>query len=103
MSSGYRVVGFEKLTGSDTAGGFASIPTGAKSFVGTVETATIRYRGAGSDAATATGQLYLVGDKVVLSESEILNASFVRATGSSGTIQGHYYNIEVAQVSATRS
>ena len=42
-------------------------------------------------------------DKVVLSESEILNASFVRATGSSGTIQGHYYNIEVAQVSATRS
>ena len=39
MSSGYRVVGFEKLTVSDTAGGFASIPTGAKSFVGTVETA----------------------------------------------------------------
>ena len=100
MSSGYRVVGFEKLDVAATALGLASIPTGAKSFVGTVETATIRYR---ADAATATGQLYLVGDKVVLSESEILNASFVRATGSSGTLQGHYYNIEVAQVSATRS
>jgi hypothetical protein len=103
MSSGYRVVGFEKLAVADTALGLASIPTGARSFIGTVETATIRYRGDGSDSATATGELFLVGDKIVLSESEIANASFVRATGSSGTIQGHYYNIEAGQISATRA
>ena len=29
MSSGYRVVGFEKLTVSDTAGGVAAFPPGA--------------------------------------------------------------------------
>ena len=45
MPNNYRVVGFEKLTVSDSALALASVPSTAKCFVGVLEDAAVRMRG----------------------------------------------------------
>jgi len=36
------------------------------------------------------------GKRIVLSESEIASAEFIRDGSSDGVIKGHYYNIEAS-------
>jgi len=95
MPNHYRVVGFEKLTISDSAVSLASVPsTGAKCFVGVLEDAAVRMRGDGTKPDGSTGVLIGAGEVVVLSESEFTGAEFIRDTSTYGVLQGNYYNIE---------
>jgi hypothetical protein len=94
MPNNYRVVGFEKLTVSDSALALASVPSTAKCFVGVLEDAAVRMRGDGTDPDGSTGVLVGAGEVVVLSESEFANAKFIRDTATDGVLQGNYYNIE---------
>ena len=95
MPNHYKVVGFEKLTISDSALALASVPsTGAKCFVGVLEDAAVRMRGDGTDPDGSTGVLIGAGEVVVLSESEFASAKFIRDTSTDGVLQGNYYNIE---------
>ena len=94
MPNNYRVVGFEKLTVSDSALALASVPSTAKCFVGVLEDAAVRMRGDGTDPAGSTGVLIGAGEVVVLSESEFASAKFIRDTSTDGVLQGNYYNIE---------
>ena len=94
MPNNYRVVGFEKLTVSDSALALASVPSTAKCFVGVLEDAAVRMRGDGTDPDGSTGVLVGAGEVVVLSESEFANAKFIRDTSTDGVLQGNYYNIE---------
>ena len=94
MPNNYRVVGFEKLTVSDSALALASVPSTAKCFVGVLEDAAVRMRGDGTDPDGSTGVLVGAGEVVGLSESEFANAKFIRDTSTDGVLQGNYYNIE---------
>ena len=94
MPNNYRVVGFEKLTVSDSALALASVPSTAKCFVGVLEDAAVRMRGDGTDPDGSTGVLVGAGEVVVLSESEFASAKFIRDTSTDGVLQGNYYNIE---------
>lgn len=95
---------FGHYTVDDTAGtlfSFAesgspsSMPTGAKCFKGRVETAAIRIRLDGSAASATVGELISSGEDILLSETMLNQASLIRDTGTSGVIQGHFYNVEV--------
>ena len=89
MPNNYRVVGFEKLTISDSAVSLASVPsTGAKCFVGVLEDAAVRMRGDGTSPDGSTGVLVGAGEVVVLSESEFTGAEFIRDTATDGVLQG---------------
>jgi hypothetical protein len=39
-----------------------------------------------------------VGDQVALTHSELLGMKFIRTGGSSGTLSGHYFDVELAVV-----
>ena len=104
MPRQYSVVDYAAITVANSAGtilGLASIslPTSAKSFVGTLETAPIRARGDGTSPTTSEGVLLNAGDTIVLSESEINNMEFIRTTSTSGVIRGHFYSIEATAFS----
>ncbi len=94
MARNYSAVGYESLSITGTAGGLTAGVAGSLSFVGILETAQIRVRSDGTAATASEGELVEVGDKVVLSESEIGKASFIRTGGTSGTLKGHYYTVE---------
>ena len=105
MPSQYSVVDYAAITVANSAGtilGLASIslPTSAKSFVGTLETAPIRARGDGTSPTTSEGVLLNAGDTIVLSDSEINNMEFIRTTSTSGDIRGHFYSIEATAFSS---
>jgi hypothetical protein len=72
-----------------------SAPTGARSFVGTLETAAIRARGDGTDPTGSEGILIGSGDQVYLGETEFNQMKFIRDTSTSGILKGHFYNVEV--------
>ncbi len=94
MPPQYNVVGYESLTVTDTAGGLTRPSGAAKSYVGRVETADIRYRGDGTAPTSAEGVLLQVGDIFVLNDSEIERTKFIRKGSTSGVIRGHYYSTE---------
>lgn len=94
MPSQYNVVGYESLTVTDTAGGLTRPNGRAKSYVGRVETADIRYRGDGTAPTSGEGVLLQVGDIFVLNDSEIDRTKFIRKGSTSGVIRGHYYSTE---------
>lgn len=94
MPSQYNVVGYESLSVTDTAGGLTSRPNAARSYVGRVETADIRYRGDGTAPTAGEGVLLQVGDIFVLNDSEIDRTKFIRKGSTSGVIRGHYYSTE---------
>jgi hypothetical protein len=82
-------------TGDDiVALGSLTVPAGAKSFVGTLETAQVRARGDGTAPTTSEGELIEVGSKIILSESEFENMLFIRTTSTSGVLKGHFYTAE---------
>lgn len=95
---------YGSYTITGTAGTFLSFadsgspdttPPGAKSFRGVLETAPIRVR-FGETAPTATeGELVSVDSVVVLDVGEFnVLTSFIRTTGASGVIKGHFYPVE---------
>ena len=72
-----------------------SAPVGARSFAGTMETAAVRARGDGTNPSDTEGMLIGNGDQVYLGETELASMKFIRDTGTSGVLRGHFYNVEV--------
>ena len=72
-----------------------TIPTGARSFVGTIESAAVRARGDGTSPTGSEGQLIGSGDVVSLGESEFTSMEFIRDTSTDAELRGHFYNVEV--------
>ena len=77
------------------AGHPTSLPTGAESFKGRLETGQIRARLDGTVATAAVGELIGAGEDILLSKSMIAQVSLI-ATGSDSKLQGHFYNIEAS-------
>ena len=95
MADQYRTLGYETLSITNTAGSLTAGVTGAKSFVGRLETAQVRFRNDGTVPTSSEGVLLEVGDQIVLSESDF-DTSFIRTGGTSGTLKGHYFNIRAS-------
>ena len=72
-----------------------TIPTGARSFVGTIESAAVRARGDGTSQTASEGQLIASGDIVYLGESEFASMEFIRDASTDAELRGHFYNVEV--------
>ena len=72
-----------------------TIPTGATSFVGVVESPSIRARGDGTAPTASEGQLIASGDTIYLGESEFTSMEFIRVTSTDAEVRGHFYNVEV--------
>ncbi len=90
------VVGYETLTIAATAVSLAvALPVRPKSFVGVLETAQIRFRGDGTAPTATTGTVMEVGDQIYLTEEEVENMQFIRTGGTSGVLNGHFYDVEV--------
>ena len=96
----FRILGYESLSVAASAVALTGGVTGAKSFVGTGETGAIRMRGDGTDPTTSEGQLFDTGSVIVLSESDIVSAKFIRDTGTSGVLKGHFYNADASTFAA---
>jgi hypothetical protein len=95
MARQWVPAGYETLTIAASALTLASVPsTLAKSFIGTLETGQVRYRGDGSAPTASEGQLLEVGDSIVMSESEFASMQFIRTGSTSGVLKGHYYTVE---------
>ena len=90
----FRIVGYETLSVAASAVSLTGGVTGAKCFVGTVETGAIRMRGDGTDPTGSEGQLFDTGSVIVLAESDFDTAKFIRDSGTSGVLKGHFYNID---------
>ena len=73
----------------------STIPTGARSFIGVVESAAIRARGDGTSPTGSEGQLIASGDTIYLGESEFSSMEFIRDTSTDAEVRGHFYNVEV--------
>ena len=73
----------------------ASAPVGARSFVGTIESAAVRARGDGTAPTGSEGQLIGNGDTVYLGESEFSSMEFFADTSTDAKLRGHFYNVEV--------
>ena len=72
-----------------------SAPTGARSFVGTIESAAVRARGDGTAPTTSEGQLIGQGGIIYLGESEFNSMEFFREDSTDAELRGHFYNVEV--------
>ena len=70
-------------------------PTGARSFVGTIESAAVRARGDGTAPTGNEGQLIGSGAIVYLGESEFSSMEFIRDASTDAELRGHFYNVEV--------
>ena len=73
----------------------SSAPIGARSFVGTIESAAVRARGDGTAPTGSEGMLIGNGDQVYLGESEFSSMEFFADTSTDAQLRGHFYNVEV--------
>ena len=73
----------------------SSPPTGARSFVGTIELAGVRARGDGTAPTGSEGQLIGSGGIIYLGESEFNSMEFFREASTDAELRGHFYNVEV--------
>ena len=90
------VIGYETLSIAATALSLSvAIPDRPKSFVGVLETAQIRFRGDGTAPTSTTGTLMEVGDQIYLTEEQVENMQFIRTGGTSGVLNGHFYDQEL--------
>ena len=96
----FRILGYESLSVAASAVALTGGVTGAKCFVGTVETGAIRMRGDGTNPTTSEGQLFDTGSVIVLAESDFDTAKFIRDTGTSGVLKGHFYNADASTFAA---
>ena len=98
MPRDYNAVGFEALSITGSAGALTSLPSRGRCFVGTLEPAQARARGDGTSPTTTVGVLIDVGDQVALTHSELRGMKFIRTGSTSGTLSGHYFDVELAVV-----
>jgi len=83
-------LGYEKLTVSSSAVGFASIPTGATMAYIQCRSNPVRVRADGSAVTASNGLTILAeGDMYLRGAATLANASFIR-TGSDATLVVHY-------------
>jgi hypothetical protein len=109
MSEQWNVIDYGSYTITNTAGNLFSFadsnfpdskPTGAKSFVGILETAAIRIRGDGTNPTTAEGTLVNPSQIMALSESEFDGGlGLVRTGATSAVLKGHFYDVTADVVS----
>ena len=90
----YNILGYETLDIEDSAVSLTGGVTGARSFVGKLETGAVRSRGDGTAPTASEGVLFSVGDVIVLGQYEIAAMQFIRDTSTSGILKGHYYSAE---------
>jgi hypothetical protein len=69
-----------------------TVPSGAACFIGRVEDAAIRVRSDGSSATSSTGVLYKSDEWVILHQSELNSASFLRDS-SDAVLNGKFYDV----------
>ena len=90
--SAVNIFEMTEITGGATV---TSAPTGARSFVGTIESAAVRARGDGTAPTGSEGMLIGNGDQVYLGESEFSSMEFFADTSTDAELRGHFYNVEV--------
>jgi hypothetical protein len=105
MVRNINAVDYGSYTITGTAGKFLSfadsgfpstMPSGALSFKGRVETASFRARDDGTDPTASEGELVEVGDDVILSRSMLDKGAYIRVGSTSAVVKGHFYNVEAA-------
>jgi hypothetical protein len=91
------VVGYEKLTVSTVAVGFASIPATADSVMLRVETNPIRWRGDGTNPDATTGCPMLVADPDLsllnIGIDGLFKFKFIRSGGADGVLSVVYLRV----------
>jgi hypothetical protein len=80
------------------AGSPSTLPKGTRSFVGTLETASVRFRDDGSSPTSTEGTLIDIGARIGLSRSEIGKGQLVRTAGTSAVLKGHFYDVDAQLV-----
>lgn len=91
----YTITATAGLLFTFTDTGSPSTPvTTANSFEGVLETASVRARGDGTGPTATEGQLIEIGNKIILSVSDMANMRFIRTGSVSGVLKGHFYNVE---------
>lgn len=93
MPSQYNITGYESLSITSAEAVKLTRVGAAKSFVGRLETASVRFRGDDTAPTTSEGVLLRANDLIVLNDSEIDRAQFI-AEGTTATLRGHYYSTE---------
>lgn len=88
-----KIVGHERLSITDAVTRFQDVPSNAKSFIGTLETARCRFEQV-TDPTSTTGQPFEVGEERRFTLDNILNMGFIRTGGTTGILEGHYWNKE---------
>lgn len=85
-----KQVGYEQLTVAGTALGFASLPTGAVEAVIRVSTATLRWRGDGTDPTAALGNPQYADEEFRL-VGGLERYKFIRTGSTSAVLDVAYY------------
>jgi hypothetical protein len=78
------------------SGSPSTLPTGTQSFKGILETAAVRIRIDGTAPTATEGELIASTSEVILDESVIAAAQFIRDTATDGVLKGHFYNVEAS-------
>lgn len=73
-----------------------TVPTGAKSYKGSLEGNDIRARGDGTSPTASVGQLIVQGSEIIFDQSEFETMSLVTADTVAASIQGHFYGVEAS-------
>ena len=76
------------------AGSPSSLPASAWSFVGSLETAAVRYRDDGTSPTASEGVLINPGARIALSRSEMGKGQFIRTGSTSAVLKGHFYDAD---------
>ena len=92
MPGQYNVVAYEALDITASAVALTADSSNRLSFVGVLETGQVRYRGDGTAPTASEGRLLQIGDRIILSRSEIVNTKFIRTGGTSGVLRGEFYD-----------
>lgn len=77
-----RVLGYEQLTGLNTAKGFTAIPAGTSAVLITPLTQSIRWRADGTDPTAALGQPVLAGQELRLTIAQLAQWKCIETTAS---------------------
>jgi hypothetical protein len=76
------------------SGSPSTIPAGAHSFKGRLETADIRARWDDTNPTATVGELIPTGDDILLDFTMITKYLFIRTGGTSAVLMGHFYQVE---------
>jgi hypothetical protein len=105
MVRNINAVDYGSYTITGTAGKFLSfadsgspstMPKGALSYKGRVETASFRARDDGTNPTASEGELKEVGDDVIFDSSMLDHGVYIRTGSTSAVVKGHFYNVEAS-------